>query len=115
MSAPFPRQPSQAANDFWDAIAATGFMIPLTGVTYFLGGAFCLLCRTTPLGLAFLSAPLGVIVPFNVPLARQAGPWIAIVLVHVALLFAYRAAFVPLWSYGPELDAPRYMGRPEAV
>jgi|KBSMisStaDraftv2_1062788.scaffolds.fasta_scaffold35373_3 hypothetical protein len=115
VNAPFPQQPTQAANDFWDAIAATGFMIPLTGVTYFVGGALCLLRRTAPLGLAFLSAPLGVIVPFNVLLARQAGPWIAIVLVHVVLLFAYRAAFVPLWSYRPELEAVRHPERLEAV
>jgi hypothetical protein len=79
---------------------ATGFMVPLTGATYFAGGALCVLNRTTPLGLAFLSAPLAIIVPFNVLLARQPGPWMLVVLVHLVLMFAYRAAYVPLWSYG---------------
>lgn len=104
VAAPFPRQPTQAANAFWDAIAATGFMIPLTGLTYFAGGALCLLRRTAPLGLALLSAPLAIIVPFNTLLARQTGPWILIVLVHALLLIAYRAAYVPLWSYKLEVQ-----------
>ncbi len=98
-SVPFPRQPTREANDFWDALMATGFMVPLTGATYFAGGTLCLLHRTTPLGLAFLSAPLAIIVPFNALLARQPGPWILVVLVHLVLMFVYRAAYVPLWSY----------------
>ena len=113
VNAPFPRQPTQEANAFWDAIAATGFMIQLTGATYFAGGALCLLRRTTPLGLAFLSAPLAIIVPFNTLLARQPEPWIVVVLAHVVLLIVYRAAYVPLWSYRPEGETPRHAARPD--
>ena len=96
---PFPSQPTAAANDFWDAIAATGFMIPLIGTTYFVGGVGCLFHRATPLGLALLSAPLTVIVLFNILLVQEPGPWILIVLIHLVLLVRFRAAYVPLWSY----------------
>ncbi len=95
-----PRQPTVQANAFWDALVATGFMVPMLWMTYILGGIFCLADRTAPLGLAILSAPMAVIVPFDALLARQAGPWIAIVLVHVGLLYVYRAAYVPLWTFG---------------
>lgn len=103
-SAPFPRQPTIEANAFWDALMATGFIVPMLGVVYVGGGACCLAVRTTPLGLALLSVPLAVIVPFNVLLARLAGPWIVIVAVHVALLWRVRRAFERLWSYR-EADA----------
>jgi hypothetical protein len=83
----------------WNALMATGFMVPMTGALYAAGGACCLRASTTPLGLALLSVPLAVIVPFNVLLARVAGPWIAIVAIHVGLLWQFRRAFVPLWSY----------------
>lgn len=103
-SEPFPRQPTIEANAFWDALMATGFIVPMLGVVYVGGGACCLAVRTTPLGLALLSVPLAVIVPFNVLLARLAGPWIVIVAVHVALLWRVRRAFERLWSYR-EADA----------
>jgi hypothetical protein len=50
------------------------------------------------------NAPLAIIVPFNALLARQAGPWILVVLVHVVLLIAYRTAYVPMWSYRLEVQ-----------
>lgn len=100
LSSPFPRQPTPEANAFWDAIAATGFMVPMIGATYLAGGLACLAHRSAPLGLALLSVPLAVIVPFNALLARQAGPWIAIAVAHVALLVVYRRAYVALWSFG---------------
>ncbi|MFN8059900.1 MAG: hypothetical protein U0Q12_12145 [Vicinamibacterales bacterium] len=46
-----------------------------------------------------LSVPLAVIVPFNVLLARLAGPWIVVVAMHLALLWRVRRAFERLWSY----------------
>jgi hypothetical protein len=95
-----PRQPTVEANAFWDAIAATGFLVPMLWMTYVVGGIFCLTNRTAPLGLAVLSAPMAVIVPFDALLARQAGPWIAVLLVHVVLLWVYRTAYVPLWTFG---------------
>lgn len=104
LDAPYPRQPTTEANAFWDALVATGFIVPMLGVVYVCGGACCLANRTTPLGLALLSVPLAVIVPFNVLLARLAGPWIVIVAMHVALLWRVRRAFERLWSYR-ETDA----------
>ena len=96
---PPPRQPTAEANAFWDAIAATGFMVPLLSFNYFVGGVLCFLERTTPLGLAMLSPPLVIAVLFNALLARVGGPWIVIAVLHVLLMWTYRAAFVPLWSY----------------
>jgi len=52
------------------------------------------------LGLVLLAAPLAIIVPFNVLLARIPGPWILLVLMQLALMWAYRDAYIPLWSYG---------------
>jgi hypothetical protein len=93
-----PPQTVPAAQAFWSAIEATGFMIPLLGATYVLGGLGCLWSRTTPLGLAILSPVLAVIACFNVLLAHQAGPWIAMVLVHAWLMWRYRTSFAALWS-----------------
>jgi hypothetical protein len=97
---PMPTQPTQAATDFWTAIEATGFMVPLLGVTYFVGGVLLLFRRSAPLGLAFLSPPLLVAALFNTFLAQQAGPWIVMVLVHLLLMWEMRAAYAKLWSYG---------------
>jgi len=94
-----PRQPTAEANAFWDAIAATGFMVPLLGFNYFVGGVLCFVERTTPLGLAILSPVLLIAAFFNVLLAHDAGPWIVIVIAHLWLMWTYRAAYVPLWSY----------------
>lgn len=99
VGSPFPRQPTAEANAFWDALMATGFMVPMLSAVYAGGGACCLVRRTTPLGLALLSVPLAVIVPFNILLARLAGPWMVIVAVHVVLLWQVRQAFAALWSY----------------
>lgn len=100
VAAPYPSQPTAEANALWDALMASGFIVPMLSAVYAGGGACCLWLRTTPLGLALLSVPLAVIVPFNIVLARLAGPWILIVAVHAALLWRVRSAFEPLWSYG---------------
>lgn len=100
LDSPYPSQPTTEANVFWDALMATRFIVPMLSAIYVAGGACCLMTRTTPLGLALLSVPLAVIVPFNVLLARLAGPWILVVAVHAALLWSVRRAFEPLWSYG---------------
>lgn len=99
LDAPYPRQPTAEANAFWDALVATRFIVPMLGAVYVGGGACCLAKRTTPIGLALLSVPLAVIVPFNVLLARLAGPWIVVVAMHLALLWRVRRAFERLWSY----------------
>ncbi len=100
VASPYPPQPTAEANAFWDALVATGFIVPMLSAVYAAGGACCLARRTTPLGLALLSVPLAVIVPFNVLLARLAGPWIVVVAVHLALLWRVRRALQPLWSNG---------------
>src|SRR3954454_15700697 len=96
---PPPSHPEAAAQAFWSAIEATGFMVPLLGACYFLGGVAVLWRRTAPLGLALLSPPMVIIVLFDALLVKTAGPWIPIALAHFVLLWHFRAAFAPLWSY----------------
>jgi hypothetical protein len=100
------KQPTQAANDFWAAIVATGFLVPMLLTVYLVGGLLCLFNRTTPLGLVLLAAVQGVIVPFDALLARAVGPWILILAVHLWLLWMYRSAYVPLWTYGVPTKMP---------
>jgi hypothetical protein len=58
--------------------------------------------RTAPLGLALLSPPMLIIVLFHIFLGKDAGPWIAIALIHAILLWQFRSAFTPLWSFSPK-------------
>ena len=83
LNLPMPKQPTEAATVFWDAIEATGFMVPLLGATYFVGGALLLPRRT-----------------------RQAGPWIAMVVVHLLLMWDVRSAYAGLWTYRPRRALP---------
>ena len=70
---PPPPHLEPAAQAFWSAIEATGFMVPLLGACYFVGGLLLWMRRTAPLGLA---------------------------LMHGTLHWVCRRAFAPLWSYG---------------
>lgn len=106
LNVPMPEQPTETATAFWDAIEATGFMVPLLGTTYFVGGALLLWGRTTPLGLAVLTPPLLIASLFNVLLAQQSGPWIVMVVVHLLLLWDTRSAFAGLWAYDPWRASP---------
>lgn len=56
--------------------------------------------RTSPLGLAILSPPMVIIILFDVLLAKEAGPWIAMAAMHGILLWEFRSVFAPLWSHG---------------
>ncbi len=94
-----PRHSQPAAEAFWVAIEATKFMVPLIGSCYFLGGVALWFRRTAPLGLALLSPPMLIIILFDIFLAKESGPWIVIALIHAILLWQFRSAFKPLWSF----------------
>jgi hypothetical protein len=96
---PPPRHSEPAAEAFWVALEATKFMVPLLGACYFCGGVALWFRRTAPLGLALLSPPMLIIILYDILLAKEAGPWIAIALVHAILLWQFRSAFTPLWSF----------------
>jgi hypothetical protein len=106
LNLPMPKQPTEAATAFWDAIEATGFMVPLLGATYFVGGVLLLWRRTAPLGLAVLSPPLLIASLFDAFLARQSGPWIVMVVVHLLLMWDVRSAYAGLWAYEPRRALP---------
>jgi len=92
-----------AAEAFVNALQATGFMTPwLLGGCFLLGGAALWFQRTAPLGLALLSPPMLIIVLFHIFLGKDAGPWIVIALIHAILLWHFRSAFTPLWSFSPK-------------
>ena len=93
------------------AIEATKFMVPLLGGCYFLGGVALWFRRTSPLGLALLSPPMVIIILFDILLAKEAGPWIPIALIHAILLWHFRSAFTSLWSYGVEATAVSSRGQ----
>ncbi len=99
---PPPRHSEPAAEAFWVALEATRFMVPLIGGCYVLGGVLLWFRRTAPLGLAVLSPPMLIIILFDVLLTKEAGPWIAIAIVHALLLWQFRSAFQPLWSHSGE-------------
>ena len=96
---PPPPHREVAAQAFWSAIEATGFMVPLLGVCYVIGGLALWMRRTSPLGLAILSPPMVIIILFDILLAKEIGPWIALVVIHGLLLIQFRSAFRGLWSY----------------
>ncbi len=108
---PPPRHSEPAAEAFWVAIEATKFMVPLLGGCYFLGGVALWFRRTSPLGLALLSPPMVIIILFDILLAKEAGPWIPIALIHAILLWHFRSAFTSLWSYGVEATAVSSRGQ----
>jgi hypothetical protein len=99
-SASQPPQPTPEAQAFMDALSSTGsFLNPLVAGTYIAGGLALVWQRTAPLGVALLAPPVAIIFWFHMNLSHQYywGTLNAVWL--LALAWAYRRAFVPLWSY----------------
>lgn len=46
-----------------------------------------------------------IIVPFDIFLAKESGPLIVIALIHAVLLWQFRSAFTPLWSFKGKVTA----------
>lgn len=94
-----PPQPTVAAGAFTQALTQSGFIDPLVAVTYIVGGAALLRDRTAPLGIVVLAPAVSVIFCFHLMLSGQ---WIwgpLNLLWLLALAYAYRSAFVPLWNH----------------
>ena len=100
----FPPQKLQVSAQsaaFQHALAATGFMMPLLLATYIVGGAALFRLRTAPLGLAILG-PAVVIITLTDTLLDTAYPVAAInIVVFLALAWHFRAAYRPMWNFGP--------------
>ena len=97
---PFLPQPEmpQAANAFFGALAASGFMLPLLFATQIVGGALLLL-GLVPLGVLVLTPVIVHIVAFHVFLAPGGLP-LAIVVAALGLFLAWthRRAYRPLFA-----------------
>lgn len=68
---PPPDQPTRQATAFMSAFGATGFLEPLLGLSYLVGGGALIVRRTAPLGLVTLAPSVVVIFFFDLLLAGQ--------------------------------------------
>jgi len=95
---PFPdgSQPAQ----FMTVMGPSGWM-KLIGLFELFGGAFVLIGRTAPLGLALLAPVLVNILAFHVLLMGGAGiaPGLVFSALAAFLVYAYRRHFAPLFSF----------------
>jgi putative oxidoreductase len=94
-----PKQPTLAATAFTEALSQSGFIDPMLAVVYILGGLALLRERTAPAGIVLLAPVVSVIFCFHLVLSGQ---WIwgtVNFLWLLALAYAYRASFVPLWRH----------------
>lgn len=96
---PMPEGRTPESSAFFAALHASGFMLPLLGLCFLIGGLLLLLDRTAPLGLIFLAPPIVVIPLYNALLERQpftSGPFV--VAIELFLAWYYWKRFEPLWN-----------------
>ncbi|HSQ94669.1 MAG TPA: hypothetical protein VLM18_01040 [Croceibacterium sp.] len=94
-------QPTASAQEFTDALSASGFIEPLLAAAYGAGGGVLLFDRSAPLGIVTLAGPVAVILFFHLTLSGQYiwGPAVAATL--AALAWHYRLRLETLWSASP--------------
>ena len=93
---PAPVQPTPQAAAFMTAFSATGFMDPLLGLSYLVGGGALAARRTAPLGLVILAPSVAVIFFFDLLLAGQTYWPILVAGWFAALSWRFRAGLWPL-------------------
>lgn len=93
-----PEQPTKAAAAFTDALTKSGFMDPLLGISFILGGAALLARRTAPLGIVMLAPSVAVILFFHLFLSGQYIWGCFVAAYFVALVWHLRAGLSPLWQ-----------------
>lgn len=89
-----------AAKALTTAFTNSGIVDPLIYAASLAGGLCLLLRRTTPFGIIILAPLVTGIFLFHVALNRSWMWGTAHLCVLAALAWAFRSAFVPLWSYG---------------
>jgi hypothetical protein len=99
-------QPTASAQALDNALHQSGFMDPLIGASYLVGGTALALRRTAPLGLILLAPTVVVIFFFDTFLAASAPVGIAVVAIWGILALRHFSAFRGLWSYGLDKPAP---------
>jgi hypothetical protein len=93
------QQPTPEAKAFYEALHATGFLYPLMGITFGVGGLALILHRTAPLGLVLLAPSVGVIFLFHLMLTGSVVWGTEWALGLVLLAWHYRSAYTALWNY----------------
>lgn len=93
---PPPEMP-EAAGNFFGALAATGYMVPLIAIVEIVAGALLLARRFSALALVLL-APVSVnIVLFHLALAPTGGvPGYVLAGINLYLLFNYLPKYKPM-------------------
>ena len=94
---PVPETLPQEVLDFLDALARSGFMMPLIGTTQLVAGIFLIVNRFVPLALALLAPFLVNSIAFHVVLEPTGLPMALIfVAIEIYLAWVYRDAFRPM-------------------
>jgi uncharacterized membrane protein YphA (DoxX/SURF4 family) len=96
---PFLPQPpiSGPPAQFFGALFATGYMIPLIAITEIVAGLMLLSGRFVPLALTLLAPVIVNILSFHVFLAPGgAGPGVLVLALEVYLAWTHRDAFAPM-------------------
>jgi uncharacterized membrane protein YphA (DoxX/SURF4 family) len=93
-----PQPPiSGAPAQFFGALFATGYMIPLLAVTEILAGLMLLSGRFVPLGLTLLAPVIVNILGFHLFLAHGGfGVPVVVLALELYLAWTYRDAFAPM-------------------
>jgi putative oxidoreductase len=94
--------PTGAAGQFFGALAATGYMIPLIFTAQIVGGILLLIGVAVPLALIILAPMILNILAFHLYLAPSGiGPGVLVAVLELFLAWYHRAAFAPLFSGSP--------------
>ncbi|MBA4064687.1 MAG: DoxX family protein [Isosphaera sp.] len=98
-----PPPPTDAAKAHLKLLAVDSHYLKAVKVLEVAGGLLVLSGRLVPLGLVIL-APIAVNVLFHeIFLVGQAGPGLALVVLCVALIWAYRSHFAGLFAFKPRI------------
>jgi len=93
-------QPTPAAADLYAALHRSGFIDPLLGASYLVGGGALALRRTAPLGLVLLAPSVVVIFFFDTFLARLPVPGVLTLALWGLLALRFLPAYQGLWTFG---------------
>jgi putative oxidoreductase len=95
---PTPPMPPGPALDFAGALMASGYVMAVVKVTEVVAGIALLTNRFVPLALTVLAPVVVGIVGFHASLApATGGPAYFVLLLELALAYAYRDAYAPLF------------------
>ena len=96
----FGMSPENSA--FQDALAATGFVVPIMAGSFVVAGMLMLFRQTAPLGIVLL-APFVVVILFTHLMLNGSPVWgVAHAVLLSVFAWEFRTAFASLWSFGAE-------------